>query len=183
VSADSDGARLSGEAAIDHGVRAGVTTSGEVRVGPDGTEASVGVGVTAGYAVDAHARGTYGIGTGEIGGHAFLGTRADAEASVAIGKDGLKASAGGSAFVGGEADVEGSLEVGGVTAEAEAGVMYGVGGRATLDGEVSFDKVEIDLDIGASFGFGLHFSPKISFSPRKLVDGLGALGWNPLGWP
>ena len=98
-------------------------------------------------------------------GKAYVGAEGTADASVSLGKDGVRANAGGEVFVGGKAEGSVHQEVGPVDVGVGGEISYGIGAHADVDAEVSTDHVGVDFDIGATLGVGGGVKIDIGFDP------------------
>jgi hypothetical protein len=97
---------------------------------------------------------------------------ATGDAVVSIGPDKVSGHVGGEAFAGAKAEAQASGTVAGVTAAAGAEVSYGIGAHLNADGELSAAKVGVAVDLGATLGVGAGAKVDVSISPKEVIANL-----------
>lgn len=142
-----------------------------------GAEWSGRVGVDGGAHINSELYGLRSEGDIEF----FAGARADAEAGVEIGLDGVNANAKVGGFVGAEVSIEGEISGGGVKVGAELEGRVGIGATAEGNASFSYDKIGVDAKIGAALGFGGSVKIKFEVSPKEIVENINLFGWRPFG--
>jgi len=147
---------------------------------------------TAGYSLDVDDRGNVvasasasaaaylGLATGRVhggndlvngsaGSTAFVGVKANTDASGSLGRDGAEGHLGAQAFAGADAEVDATGSAGGVTAAAGAEISFGIGAHANVDADLSSAKVGILMDLGVTLGVGAGGKLDVSVSPKELI--------------
>lgn len=168
-----------------------LTASGRVVVGSADGSASMGAGMDGdSYRAHAEARGRLALleaqgevryGNESIGAgaraDAMVGVDAGVDASAQIGPDGVSVGAGGEAFAGARVEASGDVELGAVGAGATAEGWAGVGVEADADASITMEEVSISVSFGAALGLGGSVGGTVSFSPKKVLEGLTKWPW------
>jgi len=133
---------------------------------------------------------------GNLGNHGtynasgFVGAEGKADASVALGKDGIRTSAGAEAFAGVKAGGEVGGNIAGVGGTVGGEVYAGIGAHANIDANFSAESVKVKVDVGAAIGIGGGVSFGVDVNPKEFLedtglgdvaDGIGAAVKDPIG--
>jgi len=110
---------------------------------------------------------------GSVGGKAYVGAEAKADASGSVGPDGAKVHLGAEAFAGAKAEVDAGGTLAGVTAAAGAEVSYGVGAHADVDLALSATSLGVSMDLGATLGIGAGAKFDVSVNPQEVMANVG----------
>lgn len=124
--------------------------------------AGVGVGVAASGMIgnrDVNVHGT-------VGADAMM--RAEGDASVHAGRDGISAKAHGDAYAGVDAYASGTAEAGGVAATAGVHGYAGVGVHADADASLTAKEVKASVTLGAALGVGGGFTVSVDVKPEQV---------------
>jgi uncharacterized protein YukE len=110
---------------------------------------------------------------GTLGGKAYVGAEARADASGSIGPQGAKGHLGAEAFAGAKVELDAGATLAGVTAEAGGEISYGVGAHADVDVELSATGVGVSVDLGAALGLGAGVKFDVSVNPQEVIANVG----------
>jgi uncharacterized protein YukE len=110
---------------------------------------------------------------GTLGGKAYVGAEARADASGSVGRDGAKGHLVAEAFAGAKAEVDAGGTLAGVTAETGAEISYGIGAHADVDAELSATGVGVSVDLGATLGLGAGVKLDVSVNPQEVIANVG----------